>query len=82
MCGEAMGAAMKVVEPGGTEVLFPPPPGSLRVALLCIAFRAGAEVSSHLLAWTCPDPPLLDLLSISPLYWSHTLAVMIKILWS
>ncbi|KAK9901658.1 hypothetical protein WJX75_007088 [Coccomyxa subellipsoidea] len=34
---------LAVVEPGGTEVLFPPPPGSLRVALLCVAFRAGAE---------------------------------------
>ncbi len=35
---------MKVVEPGGAEVLFPPSQDSMRVALLCIAFRAGAEV--------------------------------------
>lgn len=34
---------MQVMEPGGAEVMFPPPQGSLRVALLCIAFRAGAE---------------------------------------
>lgn len=37
---------MQVMEPGGAEVMFPPPQGSLRVALLCIAFRAGAEASA------------------------------------
>ena len=37
----------QVMEPGGAEVMFPPPQGSLRVALLCIAFRAGAEACSY-----------------------------------
>lgn len=34
----------QVVEPSGTEVVFPPPAGSFKAALLCCAFRAGAEV--------------------------------------
>ncbi|BDA42262.1 hypothetical protein COCOBI_03-1490 [Coccomyxa sp. Obi] len=44
--------AMAVMEPGGAEVMFPPPQGSLRVALLCIAFRAGAE--DKLQSWSEP----------------------------
>ena len=28
----------------GTDVGFPPPQGTFQAALLCIAFRAGAEV--------------------------------------
>ena len=37
----------QMVEPGGAQLVFPPPHGSLRAALLSIAFRAGAEVPSY-----------------------------------
>ncbi|EIE20745.1 hypothetical protein COCSUDRAFT_57309 [Coccomyxa subellipsoidea C-169] len=43
---------MAVVEPGGAEVLFPPSQDSMRVGLLCIAFRAGAE--DKLRSWSEP----------------------------
>lgn len=35
---------MQMVRPDGEETTFPPPPGQHKAALLCAAFRAGAEV--------------------------------------
>lgn len=38
------GDCLQVSQADGTEVAFPPPRGTFQAALLCIAFRAGAEV--------------------------------------
>lgn len=36
---------MQMVRPDGVEATIPPPPGQFKAALLCTAFRAGAEVT-------------------------------------
>ena len=38
----------QMVRPDGVEAMVPPPPGHYKAALLCTAFRAGAEVNSCL----------------------------------
>jgi hypothetical protein len=59
---------VQVVEPDGSQVAFPPPAGSFRAALLCVAFRAGAEVCPpssadslckyyHAMSILCMGPP-------------------------
>ena len=43
---EAQGhVLMQMVRPDGIENTIPPPPGQFKTALLCTAFRAGAEVT-------------------------------------
>lgn len=37
---------LQMVRPDGVEATIPPPPGQFQAALLCTAFRAGAEVAS------------------------------------
>ncbi len=40
-------AATQVLRPDGSEATLPAMDGSVAASLVCIAFRAGAEVSPH-----------------------------------
>lgn len=43
---------IQAAQADGIEISFPPPQGGFQAALLCIAFRAGAEVKN--------SPPVPD----------------------
>ena len=42
-----VGALLQVLRPDGSEATLPQTDGSVAASLVCIAFRAGAEVSLH-----------------------------------